>query len=231
MSVDNRIETIPELKQLEQPWKEHHDLPTTKATIQQLLAGGTPNWVKWPEDYKDFVKETFAREKEISDEMVERYQMEGQEDLTNRKARMVNPMSTDRFLEKLRQNGIKCFTIYNGHLLPDKHPLKKTVALWCIPPKLTSRARYICYLQIPAMYEWSVLALDRHNLPIGEAYRGWRTVLVELIKKEILTEFQAHEIFGHPSGNKVFRFYRESLWEIRNGCRYAEDELAAKDMQ
>ncbi len=229
MSVDNRIETIPELKKVEDPIKEYHDLPTTKATIQELLAGGTPNWVKFPEDYRNFVKETFAREKEISNEMVERYQMDDQVALTNRKARMVNTMPTDKFVEKLRSNGIKCFTVYNGYELPDKHPLKKTIALWCIPPKQTSRARYICYLQVPAMYEWSVLALDRHNLPVGEAFRGWRTVIVELIKKEILTEFQAHEIFGYPSNNPVFSRYHETLWEIRNGKRYS-DEIAAKDV-
>ena len=230
MGVDNRIETIPELKQLEQPWAGYHDVAATQESIQLMLAGGIPNWVKFPEDYRQFVKESFAREKEISDEMAEQYQMEDQQYLTNRKARMVNLMSTDNFVAKLRQNGIKCFTVYNGYALPSKHPLKMTIALWCIPPKQTARARYICYLQIPAMYEWSVLAVNPHNVPIGEAFRGWRTVLIQLIKKEILTEFQAHPIFGYPSENIIFRRYRQSLWEIRNLAKYTEDELAAKDV-
>lgn len=82
------------------------------------------------------------------------------------------------------------------------------------------------------MYEWSILKLDNHNLPAGEL-RGWRTVLAELIKSEILTEWQAHQIFGQPSGNACFRRYRETLWELRNGKRYrsSEDELAGKDDQ
>jgi hypothetical protein len=200
----------------------HHDLPTTQETIKQLLANGTPNWVKWPEDYKAFVKESFAAEKEISDEMAEQYHIEDQEDLTNELARKVNPMSTDAFVAKLRANGIKCFTVYNG--------LAGTVGLWCLPPKQVAKARYVCYMQIPAMYEWSVLRLDRHNIPVGEKFRGWRTVLMELIKKEILTEYQAHKIFGHPSGNKVFNRYRRSLWELRNDKRFTEEQIAERDV-
>lgn len=222
--VDNRIITRPELGgDVDKPWKPHHDVAATQATIQQMLAGGTPNWVKWPQDYKAYVKEAFAAEKEISDEMAEQYKIEDQEDLTNRKARMVNPMATRDFIAKLRAHGVKCFTVDNG--FP-----KQTVALWCIPPKVRSRARYICYMQVPAMYEWSVLRVDPWGKPIGEDFRGWRTVIVQLIEKEILTEEEAHKIFGPPSHNKIFSRYHRSLWEIRNKRRYTEAELAANDV-
>lgn len=198
----------------------HHDISTTEETVKQLLAGGTPDWVRWPKDFKNYAKEAFLREKEISDEMVERYQMEDQEDLTNVKARHVNPMDVDQFMGRLRGAGIKCFTVYNG--------LPGTVGLWCIPPKVTGKARYVCYIRTPFMYEWSTLKLDSHNLPAGEL-RGWRTAIVELVKNEIITEWQAHQIFGPPSGGPTFRRYRESLWEIRQGKRYTEKELAGKD--
>lgn len=199
----------------------HHDVATTSETVKQLLADGTPDWVKWPEDFKNYAKEAFAREREISLEMVERYQMEDQADLTNVKARHVNQMDADQFVRKLRAAGIKCFTVYNG--------LPGTVGLWCIPPKVTGRARYVCYMRVPFMYEWSTLLLDNHNLPKGEL-RGWRTVCVELIKAEILTEWQINQIFGAPSGARPFRRYRESLWEIRHGRRHKnEDELAQND--
>lgn len=201
--------------------RPHHDLSTTQDSIQKILAGGTPNWVSHPEEYRNFVRESFAAEKEISDEMSEKYQMEDQAALTNRKARMVNSMSTDNFIKKLRQNGIKCFTVYNG--------LQGTVALWCLPPRQLQKARYVCFLQVPAMWEWSVLKVDRHNVPQGEAFRGWRTVLAELIRTEILTEYQAHQIFGYPSHNPVFSRYHQTLWEIRNGKRYDKD-LASKDV-
>lgn len=222
--VDNRIVTRPELgPDVADPWKQHHDLATTQDSIQKLLAGGTPDWVKHPTDYKNFVKESFAAEHEITKEMASQYQIEDQEDLTNAEARMVNPMSTREFLRKLRANGVKCFTVDNG--FPPQ-----TVALWCLPPRQHQRARYICYVQVPAMWEWSVLKVDRVGKPIGEDYRGWRTVLVQLIEKEIFTEEEAHKIFGYPSDNPVFSRYRRSLWEFRNKRRYTEQDLVGKDI-
>lgn len=223
MSVDNRIQTVDSLKNIEQPWKQYHDMKATNESIQHILAGGTPDWVKWPQDYKAYAKEAFAAEKEISDEMAEQYRMEDQEDLTNAVARKVNPMSTKDFVAKLRANGVKCFIIDNG--FPPQ-----TIALWCLPPKQVQRARYVCYMQTPAMYEWSVLKVDAHGKPIGEDFRGWRTVLAQLIEKEILTEYQAHQIFGYPSDNPVFSRYHRTLWEYRNRHRYTEKELVDKDV-
>lgn len=207
----------------EELFTHHHDLPTTTASVQEILSGGTPDWVKRPHEWKNYAREAFAREKEISDEMVERYQMEDQHDLTNSEARLINKMGTDDFIEKLRNNPVcpvKCFTVYNG--------LPGTIALWCLPPRAVARARYVCYLRTPYMYEWSLLKLDNHGLPAGEL-RGWRTVIVELIKSEILTEWQANQIFGTASERKVYRRYHQSLWEIRHGKRLTQDELAAKE--
>lgn len=201
----------------------HHDIATTTETVKQLLADGTPDWIKWPQDYKHYAEEAFSREREISLEQVERYQMDDQEDLTNRTARLVRKMSTDDFIRKLRTNPIcpvKCFTVYNG--------LPGTVGLWVLPPKRTGVARYVCYVRTPYMYEWSLLLLDEHDLPKGEM-RGWRTVLMEMVKADIWTEWQVNQIFGAPSEAKPFRRYRISMWEIRNGKRhYTEQELAEK---
>lgn len=195
----------------EDPIRNYHDFKVTRQTIKQLLAGGTPNWLKWPQDYKAMVKEEMIRNKEISDNMVLQYKMEDQDILANPVGRMVNAISTRDFIKKLRYNGVKCYTIDNG--FPPQ-----TVALWATLPG-TDEVRYICYLQIPAMYEWSVLKLDRHNLPIGEDYRGWRTVLAQLIIKGILSEEQAHTIFGKPVLNKISRVYRRTLWQHRNKKR------------
>jgi hypothetical protein len=66
------------------------------------------------------------------------------------------------------------------------------------------------------MYEWSVLKVDRHGLPAGEDFRGWRTVLAQLITKGIMTEKKAHEVFGKPTDSEVSLLYRETLYYIRN---------------
>lgn len=198
----------PPLQQLNDPYKEHHDVRTTRESIKQMLSNGTPSWVSHPEDYKHFVRESFAAEKEASDNQVSQYKMEHQDILTNTKARKVNAIATRDFIQKLRQNGVKCFTVDNG--FPPQ-----TVALWAVRPN-SNQVQYICYLQVPAMYEWSILKVDRHGLPAGEDFRGWRTVLAQLITKQIMTEKKAHEVFGKPTDSEVSLLYRETLYYIRN---------------
>ena len=194
---------------VDDPWKGRHNIKATTATIKELLKDGTPDWFSHPEDYKAFAKESFQAEQEISNGMVLGYKMGDQDILTNYKARAVNITSTREFISKLRNNGIKCFTIYNG--------LPQTVGLWCIvPTNHGTDVRYISFLQIPAMIEWSVLALDKHGLPAGESYRGWRTVVSQLIRKEVVTEERAHEIFGPPTDSIVSRRYRQTLWFHRH---------------
>jgi hypothetical protein len=203
----NNFQINPEYKPVEDPIKSSHDLKTTRESIKQLLADGTPDWIRFPEDYKAFVKESFQEEKEISDSLVAQYRMDDQELLTDQNPRMINILTTIEFYKRLKNNGVRCFTVDNG--------MAGTVALWAIP-KFTNEAKYIAFLQVPCMYEWSVLRLDRHGLPNGEDYRGWRTVLCQLILKDVLTEEEAHRIYGKPLG-AVSRRYQSTLYNFRNG--------------
>jgi hypothetical protein len=196
------------LQNIDDPWKERHNLKVTQETIKKLLAGGTPNWFKWPKDYKAFAQEAVLADREVSNKMALRYKMEDQELLINELARKVNPIRTRDFIEKLRNSGIKCYTIDNG--FPPA-----TVALWAFKPR-TDHVVPVCYLQVPAMYEWSVLRLDKRGIASGEAFRGWRTVEVQLIEKGIISEDEAHEIFGRPADGPVSRRFRRSLHWFRN---------------
>lgn len=193
---------------LSNPWEGRHDLKTTRETIKKLLAGGTPNWVKWPKDYRAFAQESILADKEVSDRMTVRYKMEDQELLLNEEARKVNPWRTRDFVEKLRASGIRCYTIFNG--FPPS-----TVALWAFKPG-SDHVVPICYLQVPAQYEWSVLRLDKRGLPAGESYRGWRTVESQLIEKGIISEARADEIFGRPCDGPVSRRFRRNMYWFRN---------------
>lgn len=197
--------TIP----VENPIRSIHDMTTTRASVRSLLAGGTPNWVKWPQDYKAFVKEAFQFEKEKSDAMVQQYKMEDQDILANPQGRMVNSISTFDFIAKLRDNGVRCFFVDNG--FPPQ-----TVALWAARPG-SEQLAYITFIQVPRMYEWDVLKLDSHGLANGLDYRGWRTAVSRLITERILTEDKAHQIFGKPVLSPVSRVYRRTLWLFRNG--------------
>jgi hypothetical protein len=64
--------------------------------------------------------------------------------------------------------------------------------------------------------EWSQLRTDAHGNPTKERFRGWRTVLLVLIQKFIITEDQCDATFGKPSGPRSRPWYR-SLYAVRNG--------------
>ena len=196
-------------KQLQDPLKTYRNVRQTEATIKEYFKDGTPDWITHPEDYRNFAIEEMQCNKEQSDGQVAEYRIEDQEQLIDFKARNVNIMGTKEFVLKLRDNGIKCLALYSG--------MPGTVGLWCIvPTNHGPDVRYIAFMQTPAMIEWSVLRLDEHNLPAGEEYRGWRTVLCEMIKRGVITEQKAHEIFGRPTDSIVSRRYRRSLFEFRH---------------
>ena len=198
----------PKLRNVDNPWVGVHNMKITEESIKQLLYDGIPDWCRFPEDYKAFANESYLAEKEVSDKMAARYRMEDQEMLINEVARKVNPIHTRDLIQKLRNFGIKCYTIDNGYP-------PQTVALWAFKPG-SSQIVPVCFLQVPAQYEWSILRLDKRGMPDGEAYRGWRTVESQLILKGIISEDQAHEIFGRPADGPVSRRFRETLYWFRN---------------
>src|SRR5271155_2567183 len=116
MALGNLVQkpSTQKLQSLSNPWEGRHDLKTTEATIQKMLSGGTPNWVRFPKDYKNFAQEAILAEKEISDKMALRYKMEDQEMLINTVARKVFPQGTRDFIQRLRDFGVICYTIDNG---------------------------------------------------------------------------------------------------------------------
>jgi hypothetical protein len=65
------------------------------------------------------------------------------------------------------------------------------------------------------MPEWSKLRTDHHRLPKNEAYRGWRTVLLALIQKDIITLEQSDQVFGEAAGPRSKPWYR-ALYGMRN---------------
>lgn len=197
----------PSLQNLDNPWGVNRDLKTTRETIKKLLAGGTPNWFRFPREYKAFAQEAVLADREVSQKMVSRYMMPQQEELLNEVARVVNIISTRDFIDKLRKSGVRCFTMDNG--------MTQTVGLWAHKPG-TDHVIPICYCQVPYMCEWSVLRLDRRGMPNGEAYRGWRTVEMQLIEKGIISEDRANEIFGRPVDGPVSRRFRRNLYWLRN---------------
>jgi hypothetical protein len=183
----------------------------TEAAIKEILKHGTPDWFIHPEDYKDFAKEEYRRTKENSNKLVSSYKLPDQDILTDEKPRMTGLMSLDKFMDKLRENGLpKSWCVdspfHNG-----------TAGLWVMAPTTEgAKPKFITTVQYPAMYEWSVGREDEHELLNGEKYIGWRNAVAKLIEYDIWTEEKAHKIFGTPPIAPHTARYRRTLWNARN---------------
>lgn len=75
--------------------------------------------------------------------------------------------------------------------------------------------QYICYLPLGYSPEYSIIEFDERAVPIREAQRGYRTVLLRLIKAGIVTEKDVLETFGDARGPAAIPFKRD-LYRWRN---------------
>jgi len=182
----------------------------TEATIKEILKDGTPDWYRFPNDFKNFAKEEYLRQKETSDALASDYKMEDQELLTDEGPRRVNILTTVQFLRKLRDNGI----VVGAEQIQGESQLAGMWAL-CRTPE-GWKPTCIGAIQIPAMYEWSILRLDEHGVSAGEKFIGWRSALCSLITKGAISEEKAHQIFGKPREGAVSSRYRKTLYMHRN---------------
>lgn len=69
-------------------------------------------------------------------------------------------------------------------------------------------------LQWPCGPEWMIPKFDEYGVPVRAKYLGWRTALLCLIEKKIITEKEAHKAFPLGSG-PAGDWYRQQLFEIR----------------
>jgi hypothetical protein len=83
-------------------------------------------------------------------------------------------------------------------------------------------------VQFGYMPEYSVMRFDDHDVPTNEKFRGWRTVLARLVIHGYITEEQAEEIFGAPTGYVSWR-YRQQLHAYRNRGNHGGFESVGKN--
>ena len=75
--------------------------------------------------------------------------------------------------------------------------------------------RCVASLQDGCGPEWSLMHFNEYDVPVTERYRGWRTALLMLITKGVITEDEADRAFGPPVLNKASELYREQLQDYR----------------
>lgn len=84
-------------------------------------------------------------------------------------------------------------------------------------PHLDGRTfQYLFYMPTGWMPEYSIHEFDHRDIPVKELQRGWRTILLRLIRTGLITEAQCDKAFGRPSGEASTR-WRRTLFVYRNG--------------
>lgn len=95
---------------------------------------------------------------------------------------------------------------------PDKSPL-------ILPgPYHTQGKLQVATLQYPIGTEWMQMAFTEYGIPKYAKHLGWRTALLAMIGKGIITEDEAHQAFPLKLTHASL-WYRAQLYQIRNGDR------------
>jgi hypothetical protein len=153
-------------------------------------------------------KEEYARWKEMNDASVDEYKWCTAEEYKDIQTRMGKILHASELISMLRLKlGIKCW--YRAHPHVDKLTLLVQRGDGMIPPEIG------CWVQNGYMPEYTVMGFDAHGVPLAEKYRGWRTVLLQLIIKGITTEEKAHKVFG-PAERSCADRYNSILYGVRN---------------
>jgi hypothetical protein len=147
------------------------------------------------ESTSEATKEELARRKEENDYRAREYQWVKPEEYADRGPRIGKILHSSKLITILRAMGLKCW--YRQH--PD--PQKLTLLV------LERGKRNVgCWLQAGYQTEYSIMNFDDHGVPLQEAYRGWRTVLMQLALKGLISERKINEVFGHARGPASVRY-------------------------
>jgi hypothetical protein len=159
-------------------------------------------------------QEILAENQEINEDIAKQYQWLKPGDYADIEARFGRVMSHAEFITLLRKAGVSCY--YKQHPHADKLTL-----LW--QPNGLDQLEVACWAQYGQMPELSLMNFDQYGAPLAERRRGWRTCLLQMILKGIITEEKANEIFGKPRPDKAFDKYNSMLQAFRNaGSRLSE---------
>ncbi len=189
------------------PWETYGDELDVKMTPELAAAVAEYAENRWEDSKNTQMQEELCRQKEMSEETSKEYQWINPEEYKDSTARIGKVISHAEFITTLRKAGIRCW--YTQHPHPDKAVLyvyRDELA----PPELA------CWVQIGQMPELSMMNFDEHGIPLAERRRGWRTCLLQLILKGIISEEKANKVFGPPKVTKQYDRYNSTLQHFRN---------------
>ena len=74
---------------------------------------------------------------------------------------------------------------------------------------------YLFYMPTGFLPEFSTYEFNERDVIVKEKQRGWRTVLLRLVRTGLLTEEKCRKVFGEALGAGATVWHRK-LWEFRN---------------
>jgi hypothetical protein len=171
------------------PWETYMSEQTLTPEMEAAVAAYAENV---HDDSSNQTKEELARWPEGNQEVAKEYQWCTPEEYADIQMRFGRIMSHDQLITKLRDE-CKLKVFYRQHPHADKLTLLYSDSMGCRKPEVA------CWVQRGWMPEYTVMGFDDHGVPLAEKYRGWRTVLLQMILKGIVTVEVAHKVFGEAN--------------------------------
>jgi hypothetical protein len=166
----------------------------------EIVGKDSPELAKAVEDYASRrhdgpgtqqSQEELARWKEGNCQIAKEYQFVKPEDYEDEAARVGRVMDHEEFINILRNKlYLTCFYREMGHA--------QKIALWASKDGLPAES--VGWVKRGLTTELSIMRFDEHGAPLDEKFRGWRSVLMNLVLKGFLKEHDVRRIFGRANG-------------------------------
>lgn len=150
-------------------------------------------------------KEELHRQKELNEQVAKEYQWLHPSEYVEEGPRVGRVLHSDEFISKLRRKGVRCWYI--------EHPQPRKLTLLYYRDGM-EKPEVACWVQAGHMPEYSFMNFDEHGVPLAEKRRGWRTCLLQMVLKGIISEARAVQAFGVAHGPASER-YNRTLCEWR----------------
>jgi hypothetical protein len=138
-------------------------------------------------------QEELCRVKEENDNLAQEYQWLSPDEYEDENARIGRIMHSSELIKKLTEE-CGMTAMYRPH------PQPKRITLLVDKTQGISGLEVACWVQFGYMPEFSIMNFDDHGVVLQEAYRGWRTVLLQLLVKHMIDEDTTNRVFGEAVG-------------------------------
>ncbi len=192
--TDEQIQAMQGTRKSEKaPWETYNDQmterldPELEAAIAEFASHD-------PHGHTDSqTQEELCRVKEENDNLAQDYQWLNPGEYEDEKARIGRIMHSSELIKKLTEEcGLTA--VYRAH------PQPKRVTLLVDKTQGIKGMEVACWVQFGYMPEYSICNFDDHGVVLQEAYRGWRTVLLQLLVKHMIDEETINRVFGEAVG-------------------------------